>query len=238
MKRKTPAARLFFLGGLLVLLVSCGHLAEMKKLNPATDQVLLDVCGRPYVKTPHRFVHAIEATFPGNRSATMLGVTVVDPGRQVLHSVLMTLEGLVLFDGESNGATLSVNRAVAPFDKESFAQNMMDDVRLLFLAPASPDPEHGVLKDGTTLCRSKGNTGETVDVLIRPDRTWKIETYKTPSQPLREIIASKLTGNIPGDIAFQGYTPRVYTLHLTLISAEPVSGGSSPTETGEETNNE
>ncbi len=238
MKRKAPAARLFFLGSLLVLLVSCGHLAEMKKLNPATDQLLLEVCGSPFVKTPHRFIHAIEATFPGGRSATMLGVTVVDPDRQALHSVLMTLEGLVLFDGESDGATLSVNRAVAPFDKEPFAQNMMDDVRLLFLAPASPDPEHGVLKDGTTLCRFKGNAEETVDVLIRPDRTWKIETYVTPSQPLREIMASKLTGDIPGDIALQGYTPRVYTLHLKLISAEPVSVGSKPTETGEETDNE
>ncbi len=238
MKRKTPAVRLFFLGGLLVLLVSCGHLTEMKKLNPATDQALLEVCGSPYVKIPHRFVHAIEATFPGGRSATMLGVTLVDPDRQALHSVLMTLEGLVLFDGESDGATLSVSRAVAPFDKESFARNMMDDVRLLFLAPASSYLEHGIMKDGANLCRFKGNTAETVDVLIRPDRTWKIETYTTPFQPIREVMATNLTGNISGDIAFRGHTPQDYTLHLKLISAEPVSGESSPTEPGAGTDNE
>lgn len=223
---------------LLGFIAACGHLPEMKTLDPRTDQVLTDVCESPYIKVPYRYVHTIEATLPGGRSATMIGVTVVDPVGKALHSVLMTLEGLVLFDGESVGAMLQVNRAVPPFDKESFARNMMEDVRLLFLPPEDPALAAGILGDGSTLCRRKGNAGETIDVRIRPDRTWKMETYATPFERQREAEAANLTGGIPGEIDLQGHSQGNYALHLKLISAEPVSGESSPTEPGEGTDNE
>lgn len=238
MKHKMPKASLFLPVVLMALLMSCSHLPLTKTLKPATDQRQVETCESPYVKTPYRFVHAIEATLPGDRSATMIGVTVVDPNCQALHSVLMTLEGLVLFDGESDRENLYVSRAVPPFDKESFARNMMDDVRLLFLAPADPTLETGILKNGETLCRFKGNAGETIDVLIRQDRTWKIETYAMPTKRLREVNAVDLTEGIPGDIELQGHANGNYTLRLKLIHAEPLSGESSAKEPGEEIDNE
>jgi hypothetical protein len=232
------AARVCLLVILLTLFVSCGHLPVTKTLDPATDQATMEVCESPYVKIPYRFVHTIEATLPGGRSATLIGVTLVDPSAKALHSVLMTLEGLVLFDGESDGATLQVNRAVSPFDKDAVAQNMMNDVRLLFLAPEGPTVEAGVRKDGSTLCRRKGNTGETVDVLIRPDRTWKMETYVNPFERLREVTATTLTGGIPGELELKGHSYGNYTLRLKLVSAEPVSYENIQTEPGEGTDNE
>ena len=182
-------------------------------------------------------MHTIEATLPGGRSATLIGVTVVDPVGKTLHSVLMTLEGLVLFDGKYD-RSLTVNRAISPFDKDAVAQNMMDDVRLLFLAPEDPTREAGVQKDGSTLCRRKGNAGETVDVLIWPDRTWKMETYVNPFERLREVTATTLTGGIPGELELPGHSYGNYTLRLKLVSAEPVSYENIQTEPGAGTDNE
>lgn len=231
-------ARHFLLVILLSLISSCGHLPAMKTLDPVVDQATMDVCESPYVKTPYRFVHTIEATLPGGRTATLIGVTLVDPPEKVLHSVLMTLEGLVLFDGESNKGTLHVNRALSPFDQAAVAQNMMEDVRLLFLAPENPALEAGVLEDGATFCRSKGNAGETVEVLIRSDHTWKLETHVNPFQRLREVTATALNGSFPGELELKGNAYGNYTLRLKLISVEPVSGKSSLTETGEGPDNE
>ena len=231
------AARVYLLVTLLIFIASCSRLPVMKPLDPATDQATREVCGSPYFKIPYRLVHTIEATLPGGRSATLIGITVVDPSAKALHSVLMTLEGLVLFDGEYDGS-LTVNRAISPFDQAAVAQNMMEDVRLLFLAPEGPAREASVLKDGSTLCRSKGNTGETVDVLIRPDRTWTIETYVNPFERLREVTATTLTGGISGELVLKGYAYGNYSLRLKLISAEPVSYENLQSEPGEERDNE
>jgi hypothetical protein len=231
-------ARLFLLVILLTLISSCSHLPVMKTLDPAADQATMDVCRSPYVKTPYRFVHTIEAILPGGRTATLIGVTLVDPPGKVLHSVLMTLEGLVLFDGESDKGTLHVNRAISPFDQAAVAQNMMEDIRLLFLAPENPAMEAGVLKDGSTLCRSKGNAGETVEALIRPDRTWKLETYVNPFERLRSVTATAMSEGIPGELELQGHSPGNYTLRMKLVGAEPVSYKNIQTEPGEGTDNE
>jgi hypothetical protein len=223
---------------LLTLLAACSHLPVMKTLDPATDQSTMEVCGSPYVKIPYRFVHTIEATLPGGKTATLIGVTLVNPTGKTLHSVLMTLEGLVLFDGEYTNRTLSVNRAVSPFDQDSVARNMMEDVRLLFLAPEDPAVDAGVLKDGSTLCHRKGNEGESVDVLIQPDRTWKIETYINPFERLRTVTATSIAGGIPGELELKGNSYGNYTLRLKLLTAEPVSFENIPIEPGEETDDE
>jgi hypothetical protein len=210
----------------------------MRTLDPATDQAMIGVCGRPFIKIPYRFVHTIEAALPGGKTAILIGVTLVDPVEKTLHSVLMTLEGLVLFDGEYGGGALSVNRAVSPFDQDAVAQNMMEDIRLLFLVPTDSALEAGVLQDGSALCRRKGKAGETVDILVRPDRTWKMETYINPFERLREVTATSITGGIPGELELKGKSYGNYTLRLKLVSAEPVSSGNGRMEPEAETTNE
>jgi hypothetical protein len=231
-------ARFCLLAILLILISSCGHLPDMKTLDPMRDQATMGMCGSPYAKIPYRFVHTIEATLPGGRSATLIGVTLVNPPGKALHSVLLTLEGLVLFDGEFDSGALHINRALSPFDQDAVAQNMMADVRLLFLAPQEPAREAGVLKDGATLCRYKGNEGETLEILIRPDHTWKLETYVNPFERLRSVTATAMSERIPGELELQGHSPGNYTLRMKLVSAEPVSSENTQTEPGKGNDNE
>lgn len=229
MKRRMTISRLAFLSFLTILLASCVHVPDMLPLDSLTDRSVIEQCGRPFVKSPYRFVHAIEAGLPGGRTATLMGVTVVDPEAKSLHSVLMTLEGLVLFDGEYDG-TLSVKRAVPPFDRDSFARNMMEDIRLLFLAPENTSAQARVSADGSVLCRYRGKEGETIDVTVQPDHTWRIETYATPFERFREIKAGALKDGMPGELELRGYSAGRYTLRLKLVDAEPVSAAAQPAE--------
>ena len=237
MKRRMAARRLGLLLILVIFPAACVHVPDMKSLDPLTDRAVIEECGRPFVKLPYRFVHAIEATLPGGRTATLIGVTVVDPEAKFLHSVLMTLEGLVLFDGEYDG-NLSVKRAVPPFDKESFARNMMEDIRLLFLSPEDSSAEAGVLMDGSTLCRYRGKEGETIDVTVQPDHAWKIVTYVNPFDRLREIKSGDDKDGIPEELELKGYSHGGYTLRLRLVEAEPVSAATPPSPSEDETDQE
>jgi hypothetical protein len=206
---------------LLGFTVSCGHMGALPVLDPVTDRALLEKCGRPHVGMSYRYVHAIEALLPGGKSATMIGVTLVDPSRSRLHSVLMTLEGLVLFDGESSGAALHVSRAVGPFAGEAFGRHMMDDVRLLFLAPENPVLEAGMGQDGSILCRGVGHNGESVHIRLHPDQTWNMETFTGSLRRLREVMATNLIDGIPGNIELKAHAHGRYVLRLRLIGAEP-----------------
>ena len=234
MKRRMAAKRFGLPLILVMLFAACVHSPDMKPLDPLTDRAVIEECGRPFVKGSYRFVHAIEAGLPGGRTVMVMGVTVVDPEAKSLHSVLMTLEGLVLFDAEYDG-TLSVKRAVPPFDRDSFARNMMEDVRLLFLAPENTSAQTGVLKDGSTLCRYEGKEGETIDVTIRPDHAWKIETYVNPFERLREIKAGHDKDGMPRELELKGYSQGGYTLRMRLIDEEPVSPAMSPPPPEDET---
>ena len=226
--RVSPRCAGCFLG-LLFLVSACSHLPTMKLLDPVRDRLLMDACESPYVKTPHRFVHAIEAHLPGGGSATLIGVTMVEPAGRILHGVLMTLEGLVLFEGREEDGALHVFRAVPPFDRETFVREMMSDMRLLFLPPRYPSVEAGVPRDGGARCRRRGD-GEIVDLLIRADGTWRMETSRPPFTRLREVSAAGVAGGFPQEITLKRYQDGRYTLRMKLISAEQYDSGTKETD--------
>ena len=65
---------------------------------------------------------------------------------------MMTAEGMVLFEAEA-APTLKLIRSLPPFDSRDFAQNMIEDIRLIFLAPEGKITTKGSLSDGAEICR-------------------------------------------------------------------------------------
>ena len=104
---------------LALFLFSCSRLPVIKPVKPSASAALIEQCGRPYLSVPYRFVHAIKVIGPGGSSGTLMGVTRIDPKAAAIHSVMMTLEGFVFFDG-SYDRDVHVNRAVPPFDTPPF----------------------------------------------------------------------------------------------------------------------
>ena len=64
----------------------------------------------------------------------MMGLTVLSSRLRSNRSVIMSLEGFVVFDGEVNQG-LTVHRALPPFDSPGFAEGLMADIRLIFFQP-------------------------------------------------------------------------------------------------------
>ena len=151
----------------------------------------------------------------------MVGVTSADV--EGLHAVLLSPEGITLFDGiQKSGVTpgLTVLRAVPPFDRPDFAAALMADVGNAFLPPAGPPVAIGAYKTGETVCRWSPPDGETTDVQVASDGPRAIRTFRD-LRPTREIL---LVGN-----ATAGFFPLVvlrvrgsggYALEMRLVDRE------------------
>ncbi len=137
------------------LLAGChgGRLRPLEPLPDADAQALLDRCGQLFPLPPWEAVHVIEASLPLSHETALLGAVRAEPAGGGFRSVLMSQEGMVLFDASYEGGRIDVHRAVPPFDREGFGEGTMDDIRLVLLAPAVGLPVAGLDAQGTPTCR-------------------------------------------------------------------------------------
>lgn len=218
MKASLLLGRRVILSVLMLQTISCSSLPVIK---PAPqDAAINHKCGQPFLASPYRFVHKIEAALPGGKTGTLLGITRVEPLERSVSSAITTVEGFLLFEARYD-KTLHVYRALPPFNTESFAEQTMADIRLIFLPPAGPPSDLGVLADGAAICRYDGADGKVIDVIVHQDNTWKIQSYYGHLL-LRKISALLVRDRIPGILELNGFEALRYSLRFTLISADPV----------------
>lgn len=221
--KSTMAFRQWFTTLMLAFfLVSCSRLPIIKPADPATIKNTVQRCHLPFHSAPYRFIHAIEVEMSGRGAGTVVGVTVFDPATASIHSVIMTIEGFVLFDAQHE-KEIRVNRAVPPFDKEQFAGRLMEDVKLIFLAPQGKLSDAGMREDGSVVCRYSVNSGIVEDVIIHTDDSWKIRTYSENHELLRQVKAYPVRDGVPDRIELNSFGFREYSLRMKLISAEAVT---------------
>lgn len=184
---------------------------------------MLEACRRPFLTEKYRLVHALTAVMPGGREGQAIGILLADPANRIFRSVLMTIEGVVLFDIES-GKVLAVNRAVPPFEAPAFAQRMAEDVSLAFFSPGGEPLAWGRDEGGGVACRFARPGGEVVDVIKSEDGAMEIRLYGAGQELRKKVSIPHLER--PGlaeelEIRGTAWWPS-YGLRMRLIEAEPV----------------
>ena len=154
----------------------------------------------------------------------MMGLTLMSsPGRSC-RSVLMTLEGFVVFDGEYDGR-LTVHRALPPFDSPHFAEGLMEDIRLVFFEPDGPVVASGTLKDGGAVRRHRLPDGGTVDLELLPGDDWRIRRYDAVRNAHPHGAGAARHGGtstaFPQAVELTAAGGQDYRLTMTLIEAVP-----------------
>lgn len=203
-------------------IISCSRLPVIKPVDTSMAPDTIRRCHMPFLDIPYRFIHTIEVALPGGRTGTVVGVTAFDPATKIVQSVIMTIEGFVLFDAIDE-KEVRVNRAVPPFNAEHFAGYMMDDVRLIFLIPDGRLSDIGVFEDGSTVCRYYVKQNGVIDVIVHKENTWEIRRYSDSYELLRKVMTFSVQDRIPGMVELNAFGFREYTLRLNLINAEPFS---------------
>lgn len=214
---------LLLLPATCLLLLSCSTLPQVHKVEGTTAAQIERICRNPFPKGKWQFVHSIEAVMPHGRSIFVTGVTVISSADRSFRCVIMTMEGLVIFDATYR-KRLTINRAISPFDSQVFAEGLARDIRLIFLHPPGPPVESGFLEDGTSICRYRSTDGGLVDVVCRGSGKWEIYRYDHDLRLLRTVrfTPGKETGadkNIPRRIELTAYGSKGYKLIMDLIEA-------------------
>ena len=206
----------------ILALGECASLPPLKPLDAALKPAVLEECRRPFLPVKYRLVHTLSALLPDGGTTTAIGVLVADPRNGSFRSVLMTLEGFVLFDVEI-GAIPSVHRAVPPFDSPAFARRMAEDIGLAFFTPAGEPVLWGQGEKGFRGCRYRRPDGAVVDVLKDDGGATEIRLYGAGQELLKRVKIPFLEKpGLAGALEIRGEGWPSYGLRLRLIEAEEI----------------
>lgn len=215
---------------LLLAPLACSHLPEIQPVQDASTYTD-ESCSRVYPRGDWQFLHSIEASPPAGDKMTILGLSQLSSATGTLHCVMMTVEGVVLFEAEYNGA-IDVQRAIPPFDKPGMAEGIVDDLKLIFLQPEAAGVIVGRLDSGDRVCRYALPDGSVQDIAFSAPAHWRIVRYNKRHRPVRTVapvpaqglssrgMANQIVLKAPGMIGYQ--------LKITLLEAEPLSRSRLP----------
>jgi hypothetical protein len=212
---------------LWVLLVSCAiketpSMPELFPVSPVDGQE--KICEMAFIDGDWQFVHSITFETNNGYSTTLVGVTVLQ--NKKLKTVLMGVEGFVLFEAEQEeSGKVVVRRAMSPFDKTGFAEGLMGDVQTLFVEPVSIG-KVARNAEGELVCRYVVDNNGVTDVVMTGQGWDKIVRYDTQGVLEQTITARSyrdMAGErVPQQIKLRSHGIRGYTLQLQLLSAEKI----------------
>jgi len=204
------------------LLAPCAGCAGLPFIRPVSAgperDSLRGRCEAAFARRAFRAVHVIEASLPMGNESSLVGVTLADPSRLRFRSVLLSVEGLTLFDATSTSEEFVVHRAVPPLDDEGFGRGLVSDVALALLPPSGELLQAGRLEDGSPICRYRDAGARVTDVIFPREGSPRILCHYDASGRLQRRVEFDPAGGIvltaPGTVG--------YTLRLRLILTEEV----------------
>jgi hypothetical protein len=210
---------LFFL-----VTTACSHLPPLEPLSSTSGTQAR--CRSIYPQGEWQLVHSIAVVMPDSGRATMMGITQLSSSRRTLHCVLLTLEGMVLFEARYDGR-IEVRRALPPFDAPAFAQGIFDDIMLMLLPPETAPIAAGRQAEQALVCRWQLPDGWVQDNMLYADQSWQIRRYNTRNRLVRQVTAAGSERPDPGRpvpdmISLKAFGLLGYELTLTLLDAQPI----------------
>lgn len=207
----------------VVLLAACVRLPEII-IDPASAAGGFEpACRMPFPRGAWQLQHTIDATVRGRAMGRLVGVMVLSAPERSIQCALMTIEGLVLFSARYDGR-LTVERAVDPFDQPGFADGLIDDLILIFLAPETAG-RYGRTADDDLICRYPHADHQITDIVVRDPDHWIINRYDDQGRLLRRVSAEREDAGRSGiarHITLESRSASDYRLALTLIEAVPI----------------
>lgn len=212
--------RLVGIGLLTQFLVGCGSATtSILPVSPADAQQTLHACQHLFSAVPFEATHVVEASIPFSDDSSLIGVVAATPQDKSFRSVLLTQEGVVLFDAIRKDDSIHVVRALPPIDAEGFGRHMTDDVRMVLMRPSGRSPELGQTNEGKSICRwSSGN--EQIEILLMGPRSARLTRYRDGAIVRRAALNAIGDDGVARDILLETTSLIGYQLHLILVSME------------------
>lgn len=209
--------RLFRIAFLALTLTACAAVPQYKPLSPQSGTT----CPNIFPYKAFRAVHTIELNNALIGKRIFIGAAKVEPERDALHAVLMSVEGMVLFEAKAEGGNLRVIRAFPPLNDPDFARGLMADVSFLLLNPLAAPVERGADEQGLTACRWQTEAGGVLEQTFVRDGAIRVRRYDGQRRTIKEAVAlPPFDRGMPTQIRLRSFIPANYTIELTLINME------------------
>ncbi len=221
-------AKIFFSAIFLIISISACSLPQIQTVSSFQSDHIQCQCQSPFPTIGMQFVHSITAILPNGNTNVAIGVTTISPDTQIINCAIMTIEGMVLFEAEYNQKII-IHRSIPPFDSKQFAQNMINDIRLVFFKPTGRLIKAGIRTARSNICRYEQPDGMIEDVIVQQNGNWEIHQYNTHYKQIKTIKAYYTDVNdhmfwegkekIPSKYEITAHGILGYTLKLGLIEA-------------------
>ena len=210
---------------LALMPVACGHLPEIRTVDNSTAVGRTAGCADIFPRGQWQLVHAIEIFPPVGSKQTLLGIIQISSEQRTFHCVLMTIEGLVLFEADFDGA-ITIQRALPPLDMPGMAEGMLEDISLLFFAPEEPCVATGLSKEAAWICRYPSIDQGYQDIILQPDGRWEIRRYSQSHRLMRTIAPMAKedlhADGLPSRVELTAHGLGGYRLRMSLMEAVSV----------------
>lgn len=208
-----------------LMLAGCARLPEIRTAEGISSAGPVAPCVSIFPQGRWQFVHSLQIQPPVGSEQTVLGVIQLSSQHRTFHCVLMTIEGLVLFEADFDGA-VKVRRALPPLDKPGMAEGIVQDISLIFLAPQQPLETAGYSKEAERICRYPSADLGVEDVALKRGGLWEIRLYNQFHRLTRIVSAMSRadpnTGCLPSMVVLNAPGALGYTLKMRLIEATPL----------------
>jgi hypothetical protein len=212
---------------ILLLSVACAHLPEIRKADEDSGEHETSDCTGIFPQGKWQYTHAIQISPPVGSKQTLLGIIQMSSRERTFHCVMLTIEGLVLFEAHYDGA-ITIQRAVPPLDKPGLAEGMVQDILLVFFPPEQPCAMAGLSQSQEWVCRYPSVDQGFQDIALRPDHTWQIRRYSQGQRLLRTIAPLAKEDIQPRRlatrVALEAHGLGGYRLIMSLMEATPLDG--------------
>lgn len=210
-------------------LTSCHTLPKLHPIASQEKSDLLTKCQSLFLTSKHQLTHSIQATLPDGTTSFLMGILVVSPRSNAFESVIMTIEGLVLFNARYEQEQITIKRGVSYFKSAGFAAGLAHDIKLVFFKPRGGKALLGRTDKGFPTCRFQETDGKIIDLILKDDHQ-EIHLFDQQSVLMRTVKAfSGDVGHLSGDaqatplkIQLTAHDPYGYSLVLRLIAAIPI----------------
>jgi hypothetical protein len=208
---------------LLVLCAACAHppYPPLASLPGAAKAKAAAQCQQAFPQQPWRASHAIVATLPLGYHGGLVGVLAAGP--EGLHAILLSPEGISLFEGiqkQSGSGGLVIQRAVPPFDRSDFAAGLLADVGNAFLPPTGEPSQIGRSATGETTCRWVRPGPEATEVALGANGPASIRTFRNLNLTRQIDLEGVPDHGFFPQVRLTVPGPGGYTLDMTLVDHE------------------
>lgn len=211
------ACRLFNVAFLVLALTACAAIPPYKPLIPESGVA----CPGIFPPKAFRVVHQIDIKSALIGKGVFIGAAKVDPQKDALHAVLMSAEGMVLFEAEYENGDIKIISAFPPLSDPAFAKRLMADVSFVLLKPAGGPVEQGVDGQGLTACRWAAEADAVLETALMPDGAVRMRLYGGDRRVVKEALAwPPFDRGMPARISLKAFGPSNYTIELMLIDME------------------